>query len=386
MKEIYRIFFSALACGLEGRELPCEIKEAITPEILQRLYALAKAHDMAHIVAKPLGSLKLEGCAEIMAKLSKQEMLAIFRCEQLRYELGRIKETLGNAEIDFIALKGSTVRDFYREAYFRTSCDIDILVHEEELEKAIGVLTEVIGYKVHGEKSYHDISLFSESGVHLELHFNICEKQENLDRLLSQVWDYAERAGEDSHEYLLSNEYLLFHLIAHAAYHFASGGCGVKPIMDLWVLEEKLGYDREKLSALCAECGLEKFRTELLRLSRIWFANEEGDSLSDEIEDYILKAGVYGKTENKVAVEQSKESSKFAYLMRRIFIPYDDLKYYYPILQKHKWLLPAMEVRRWFRVVFCGGLGRSVKELKTGISMSDEKSGRIVSLMKDVGL
>ena len=140
------------------------------------------------------------------------------------------------------------------------------------------------------------------------------------------------------------------------------------------------------LKELCAECGLEKFHTEMLKLSRIWFSGEEGDSLADELEDYILKAGVYGKTENKVAVEQSKDSSKLAYLMRRIFIPYDDLKYYYPILQKHKWLLPAMEVRRWFRLVFCGGFGRSVKELKTGISMSDEKSGRIVSLMKEVGL
>ena len=386
MKEIYKIFFSALACGLEGRELPDETKEAITPEILQSLYALAKAHDMAHIVAKPLGSLKLEGCGEIMAKLSKQEMLAIFRCEQLRYELGRIKATLEESGIDFIALKGSTVRDFYREAYFRTSCDIDVLVHEEKLESAVTALTEGLGYKVHGEKSYHDISLFSESGVHLELHFNICEKQEKLDRLLSRVWEFAKRAGEGSHEHLLSGEYLLFHLIAHAAYHFTSGGCGVKPVMDLWVLEEKMQYDKAKLKELCAECGLEKFHTEMLKLSRIWFSGEEGDSLSDELEDYILKAGVYGKTENKVAVEQSKDSSKLAYLMRRIFIPYDDLKYYYPILQKHKWLLPAMEVRRWFRLVFCGGFGRSVKELKTGISMSDEKSGRIVSLMKEVGL
>lgn len=386
MKELYRIFFPTLCAGLEGRELEAEVAAAINSDVLRKLYSLAKHHDVAHIVAKPLLSLALQGCEEINAKLSKQELLAVFRHEQLRYELERIKNTLEGARIAFVALKGSVIRDLYREPYFRTSCDIDILVHEEELECAIASLSAV-GYTVKGEKSYHDISLFSESGVHLELHFNICEKQDNLDKLLSRAWEFSEKVSEDSFEHSFTNEFLVFHLVAHAAYHFLAGGCGVKPLMDIYILDNKLDYNKETVRAYCAECGIADFYDALCRLSRVWFGEEKSDAILENMEDYILKAGVYGNTENKVAVAQRRgKGGKLGFLWRRIFIPYDDLKYYYPVLQKHKWLLPVMEIRRWFRLIFCGGFKRSLKELKTGASMSDQRSASIEGLMKELKL
>ena len=385
MKELYRIFFLTLRAGLEGRELDTDVAEKVDADILRKLYSLAKHHDMAHIVAKPLTALKCQGCEEIMARLSKEELLAVFRHEQLRYELEVIKEALGNSNIDFVALKGSVIRDLYREPYFRTSCDIDILVHEEELDRAIASLVEK-GYIVKGEKSYHDISLFSESGVHLELHFNICEKQENLDKLLLRAWEFAERADE-SREHRFTKEFFVFHLVAHAAYHFTAGGCGVKPLMDIYVLDEKLDYNKDTVREYCAECGIADFFDALCRLSQVWFGDEESDALLENMEDYILKAGVYGNTENKVAVAQKRgKGGKLGFLWRRIFIPYDDLKYYYPVLQKHKWLLPIMEIRRWFRLVFCGGFKKSLKELKTGASMSDQRSASIENLMKELKL
>ena len=385
MKELYSIFFRTLRAGLEGRELDTEAARSIDPDTLRKLYSLAKHHDMAHIMAKPLLSLALQGCEEINAKLSKQELLAVFRHEQLRYELERIKETLETAGLDFVALKGSVIRDLYREPYFRTSCDIDILVHEEELDAAVASLTE-IGYTVKGEKSYHDISLFSESGVHLELHFNICEKQENLDKQLLRAWEFSERV-DDRHEHRFTKEFFVFHLVAHAAYHFLTGGCGVKPLMDIYVLDEKLDYNKETVRTYCAECGIADFYDALCRLSRVWFGEEKSDTLLENMEDYILKAGVYGNTENKVAVAQKRgKGGKIGFLWRRIFIPYDDLKYYYPVLQKHKWLLPVMEIRRWFRLVFCGGFKRSLAELKAGASMSDQRSASIEGLMKELKL
>ena len=70
----------------------------------------------------------------------------------------------------------------------------------------------------------------------------------------------------------------------------------------------------------------------------------------------------------------------------RIFIPYDDLKYYYPKLQDKKWLLPYYEVKRWCRLVFGGELKKSVGEIKTGVSMSDEKSRYVNSLLEKLEL
>ena len=384
MEERYDIFFDLLASQLGGRKLDENIENRLSLDMARSVYSLAKSQDMAHIIGNALAGVSTLD-ADIRAKFSKQQLVALMRYEQLSFELGVIRAAFEEAGIDFMPLKGSVIRDLYPEPYFRTSCDIDILIHEEELERAISVL-EAKSYTVRGEKSFHDISLFSEGGIHLELHFNILENEEKLDRMLSRVWEFATPVREGSHEYRMTNEYLFFHLIAHAAYHFIAGGCGVKPVADIWLLEEKLEYNRTTLSEYCRACGIESFREKLVALSLVWFEDGEYDEVTSHMAEYILEAGVYGATENKVAINQSKQGSKLGYLWRRIFIPYDDLKFYYPKLQEKKYLLPYYEVKRWCRLVFGGDLKRSVNEIKTGVSMSDEKSNYVNSLLEKLEL
>ena len=52
----------------------------------------------------------------------------------------------------------------------RISCDIDILVHENDLERATNHLINNLGYSYDG-KGAHDVSLFLDKRVHLELHY-----------------------------------------------------------------------------------------------------------------------------------------------------------------------------------------------------------------------
>ena len=42
---------------------------------------------------------------------------------------------LEKAQIPFVPLKGSVIRKYYPEAWMRTSSDIDVLVHKEDVEK-----------------------------------------------------------------------------------------------------------------------------------------------------------------------------------------------------------------------------------------------------------
>ena len=74
----------------------------------------------------------------------------------------------------------------------RTSCDIDILVREQDIDTAAQAIGEKLGYR-YESKNYHDISLKSESGVHLELHFSLKENEENIDGLLSDCWQLHPR-------------------------------------------------------------------------------------------------------------------------------------------------------------------------------------------------
>ncbi|MBO5136588.1 MAG: nucleotidyltransferase family protein [Clostridia bacterium] len=54
----------------------------------------------------------------------------------------------------------------------RTSCDIDILIHEEDIEKAKSILINEYGYTDH-RKGTQDVSLFSPKGIHLELYYDL---------------------------------------------------------------------------------------------------------------------------------------------------------------------------------------------------------------------
>ncbi len=110
------------------------------------------------------------------------------------------------------------------------------------------------------------------------------------------------------------------------------------------------------------------------KLSRVWLENAEYDNVSLRIEEYILLGGVYGSIENRVVVHQSKKGGKLRYVLGRIFVPMDVLVVRYPSLERHGWLMPAYQVRRWFGILFRGRLKSSVQELKTSGNISKDKS------------
>ena len=373
-----------VVCGAGASE---EIKETVTPEILPQLYALSKAHDMAHIVAQGLSDLGLLGEDEISQKLQKQQMLASYRYQKINYELEQICKVLENAKIPFIPLKGSVIRQYYPEPWMRTSCDIDVLVHEEEIEKAIDVLTDVLQYKNEGRGS-HDISLFSGSGVHIELHYDLVEDGlvNESSTVLKTVWEMVTVRSGFRYWSEMPDALFYFYHIAHMAKHFENGGCGLRPFIDLWILDHIKDADTNKRNALLDRGNLLKFADVSRKLSKAWFENVEMDAVSQQMETYILCGGVYGNNENRITVQQQKKGGRFKYAISKIFIPYDIIKFHYPILKKYRWLTPIMEFRRWCKLIFCGHAKRTLHELKYNNEISSQKAVSTQEFLYNIGL
>ena len=109
--------------------------------------------------------------------------------ETMEYEKEQIAEQLDQAQIPYIFLKGTRLRSLYPEAWMRTRSDIDVLVHEEDLEKASYFLTKNLGYR-YESKTHHDIALFSETNIMIELHFSLNEDVQKIDHVLDQVWKF----------------------------------------------------------------------------------------------------------------------------------------------------------------------------------------------------
>ena len=141
-------------------------------------------------------------------------MVAVLRYEKINYELECLRETLNEAKIPFIPLKGSVIRQYYPEPWMRTSCDIDILVHESDLEAATSAVVEKLSYEEEGKGS-HDIGLFSPGGVHLELHYSLIESDiiGKADRMLEPVWEQVSPTEKYPYDYEMTDAlYYYYHI------------------------------------------------------------------------------------------------------------------------------------------------------------------------------
>ncbi len=385
MESVIQTMINCIAYEVCGRTEKIVLPED-SAQFLTELYKLSKAHDVAHLVGDALNKSGILESGELKNKFDKQVFTAVYRYENINAELEEIREILRAENIDFIPLKGSAIRKYYPEPWMRTSSDIDLLIKSDRLKLAINALIDRLSYEQKGEW-IDEISLYSPSGVHLELHCTFVADCviESVDNVLSDIWAYAERVDGTS-EYALKDEAYYYYHVAHMAKHVMHGGCGVRPFVDLWILEHKVEHSDEKRSELIERGGLSKFEEAARALSAVWFDGVEQTEVTRELENYILSGGVYGTLENSVSVGQNKKGGKLKYILSRIWLPYDILKFQYPNLEKRKWLLPFYEVKRWFRLLFKGGVKRSVNEIKVTANMDSEKVARSARLMSELGL
>ena len=381
------VLISLLRSELCGEESPSITEKEFTSELSEKIFTLAEHHDLAHFIREPMKkSGLLEPNSELEKKLQKQQMLAVFRYKRIEHELITLSKLFEDEKIPFIPLKGSVIRKYYSKPWMRTSCDIDILIKETEFERAKNIICSKLGYKAEDTPGYHDISLYSPSGVHLELHFNIKEKMEQIDILLEKAWDYAAPKSEGSCEYVFSPEFFIFHIVAHMSYHFINGGCGIRPFMDMYLVKKNTEYNEAELIKMCDECNLADFYRSVSYLTDSWFSDKQKNALTERMQEYLIYGGVYGTLENKVAVDRTRRGGKSRYALSRIFIPFRSLKLLYPILERHPWLMPVCHIRRWFSIIFGGRLKSSIGEMKANSNISDEKANQTANLLKEIGL
>ncbi len=379
------ILFALLRSALCGSLLSEQEKLMCSDELLSEMAAIAKQHDILHLLA---AALNKNGISNNTGRdLSRYIIVAMQRYEQLNYELGKICSELEKAEIPFIPLKGSLLRKYYPEPWMRTSCDIDILIHEKDIEKAVTYLVDNCGY-ISGRKGSHDVSIFSPAKNLIELHYDLVEDgyANASSEVLRSVWDNAALRDGYNYWYEMTDEMFYFYHIAHMAKHFILGGCGIRTFIDIRILDNIDGKDQNKRDNLLKQGELLKFSEIARQLSRVWIDNEEHTEITRQMEDYILRGGVYGTAENRIAIQQQKEGGRFSYAMSRIFLPYDFIKFQYPVLQKHRWLTPVMEVCRWCKLIFCGRAKQSVEELRYNQTVSDTESDFMRKFLGNVGL
>ena len=356
----------------------------LSTDDLSLLFKTAKLHDVANIVADAIDIPTTEENKPFLDEFNRQKMLAMYRYMQLKNEARNIYAAFDEAKISYMPLKGAVIRKYYEHPQMRTSADIDILVHIEDLDKAVEVLATTLEYSV-GKKSRYDVSLHSPSGVHIELHFKLTSEEEKYDDALSSVWTTAIPDDASSYRFVMSNEMLIAYSVMHTAKHFTTGGCGVRFFLDLFLLDKNLDYNKEALAQILNSCKLYKFYLEMLNLSYVWFGEREHTELTKEMQNYIMTSGIFGTLSNEVAISRGQNGNNLKYLIFRFFPPIDKLSISYPKLKNAPLLYPFYVIKRWFRIVFKSPK-HAISELKANSSLSDEKINKISKLFNNLNL
>lgn len=373
---------------LKSTPLTDDEKAQFTPEFIQKTAVIAEKHKLLPIVANALIANKmLDPSDELFVKLRKLQLAQVYKAERMEYELGRMCDELEKAGIEFVPLKGSVVRRLYPEPWMRTSCDIDILVKKEDIEKAVTVLTDRLEYLKNGE-SFHDIKFKTPSKINIELHFNLIEDEvrDSITAVLDDAWQHT--APIEGHRCYMQfdNEFFVLYHIIHMAKHMTLGGCGIRPFIDLWLIRKNLKFDDGMLNEMFKRSSVMQFAAVSYRLCDIWFANIPHDELTLEAEEFILRGGVFGTTGNSAAIQRGEGKSKGKQFLKLMFLPSESLKLIYPNLKKHPWLLPFYQVKRWFRVFDRSKRNKIAQRVDANDRISDETVDRVAKLMSDLEL
>ena len=380
-----QILFALLRSAICGTKLTEEERNNYSPDLLQDLLKISSKHDVVHLLV--FGLKQNELISKENSDIEKCILKAVYRYERLRYEYENLCEALEKAQIPFLPLKGSVIRKYYPEAWMRTSCDIDVLVHREDLENTISYLVSHQNY-VEKERATHDVSLFTQTGIHVEIHFDLVEegRAKNAIDVLQSVWENTTLHENSEYWYEMTDAYFYFYHIAHMAKHFENGGCGIRPFIDLWILDHMKDVDISARNELLSQGGLLKFTNASRTLSEVWFGGKEPDELSLQMQEFLLHGGVYGSTDNRVALQQKKKGGRIGYVLSRIFIPYAKLKRYYPVLEKHRWLMPFMQIRRWFMLLNPDVAKMAKREMAINGNLAKTKTDEMNSFLDDIGL
>ncbi len=350
---VKKVFFALISFDLNGTDIPNDLKNLITPEILPILLDLSKRHDLAHIVGDALDKNGLlPDDAEIKKHFLRERDLAVYRYIQQQYDLEQICMLLENSKIQFIPLKGCVFRSLYPEPWMRTSCDIDILVKKDDLKTALDLLSDKLGFVAKKQPSINEWSMFTPGGVHVELHYDLTEGEKYGKEILTDIWQYTIPIREGSYHLLLTDTVFYFYHIAHMVKHFENGGCGIRPFLDLWIFQSKVTLNQNDKKQLLELGNLLKFSQASEKLVGSWFESKQENHLSSQIEEYIFSGGSFGKKSNRIGMQQAKNGTRAKYFLSRIFISNKKLKIKYPILQKHPFLTPFYHIVRWSKPIW----------------------------------
>jgi len=319
------------------------------------VYRIAKEYKLLPLIYAGVANSGLYFPEEIQQKIDK-DLLQNFMYDGVQQAvLSEIQELLEHGGFSYMPVKGILLKKLYPSPELRPMGDGDILIRFAEYEK-IAAHIQAQGYVFRCESAHEYI--YNKKGVCIELHKHLIPPyNKDYHEYYGDGWQLAQQDG--GMRYKMSDNDHYIYLFTHFSKHYRDGGVGPIHLVDLWVLACKAELDFTYISAELKKLQLDEFHKNVLSTLDVWFRNGKCSEITDFITNRVFQNGNFGTLQTrsvasatKTAKATSSQGIAVKKGMRVLFPSAEEMQYRYPVLKKHKWLLPVCWVRRFFATLF----------------------------------
>ena len=259
-------------------------------------------------------------------------------------EINEISNAFKKNNIEFLSFKGFWLSKFYPAIDYRSMTDLDFLIKDDF--KGAKTVLESLGYT-------HSKTPNSEELIFEKQPFSVVELHRDLIDIYTPFYKYYKdifkRCKKENSQYFLTDEDEYIYTFVHLYKHFSLAGCGIRNILDIYLLNKKLlpSLSETYIENEFKKLNLTSFHKEISQIAEKWFSGKAIENFTKN-ELYILSSGAYG-TEQNIKDNDKKGKSKIAYVFSRIFPPLKRMQFFYRPLIKYPFLLPVFYVYRWIK-------------------------------------
>lgn len=346
---IENVLIYLLKCAING-----ETPKLANDIDYNALYQLCQSHKVTQMVYYPLKNAGVQNDA--FALFEEKHFQQIKRTLIQSAEFESVTEKLYQNGIDALAFKGRFIASLYPSEDMRYSSDVDLLVDEKNLNAAGDVLLG-LGYLAKRRGTSIEDAYYKLPIMYLELHSKLFFN-DDFGGVFDRVFENAVRF--DNGNYLtLTLDDLYVYCVAHFYKHYQFSGCGVRFVVDHYLLNQHI-TNQEYINKQLKQAGLLEFKQKMDKIVQKWFETDQNELDLDDDDKYILGTSLYGSHENAVKNQMKKINekhknklvAKLVYCFRRIFPTLDFMKMKYAAVNKHPFLLPLYWIVRIIQTIF----------------------------------
>lgn len=365
MNQTEQVFLSLLrdyVCGQKLKSLPTVDWQA--------LYNLAQSHNVTGLVGRILADLPTDQRPpKALAVAFRQAMgQTLMAYEKRMVAVQVMEQTLTDAHIPYLTVKGACTAAAYPDPSLRTCGDTDIVLTPEHQREAVQTL-EQRGFAK--KVTHDDVVMLTLHGFEFELHTRLESINDGSRALLANPFAPEVAYNKSKNIWVLQPVYAVYYTVLHLLHHIKTGGAGVRMLLDTDLLLRKDPTLAPQVLELAERSGLERSFGCIFALCKQWLDTPLPCSVpaldTDTVEKFaavILGGGVFGHGNGNtgavfLARQKAADGSKtpftrFLALFRYCFPKADYMAYQFPYLTRRPCLLPFAYLHR-----FCRGLFRN---------------------------